>query len=260
MKSVVLLLAKAGDICNWLACAKHISETDGEPPTWIVHQLFEPLLRGVSYVKAVTVRHDIRRVDIALKLAESMKPEKIWNSQSFGKYFKGPRDRPYNRLAWDLNGFGEHFHDLAGWPLVFDRRDAEREAALIARHTRPDKPTLLLCLRCAKNSPFSSHAIVGESIRRRWTKRFHIVDICGVRSPRFYDLVGLMEKSALLVTTDTAPLHLATTAPSMKVIALVNDKVFLGSECRYEPLLRLRYGEVLKRMADVHAAIASLAA
>lgn len=258
MKTAICLAAKLGDVVNFIAVAKHIAETENEPPTWIVHQLVEPVLRGVSYVKTVKIRHDIRRVDLTLRVAEAFKPDRIINPTTFGKRYAGPRDRAHNFLAWSQNGFGGNFFDLEKFPLTFDRRDAERESALAARYVSTEKPTLLICLRCARGAPFAHHRLVGDSITKRWQGRAKIVDLCDIRVPRFYDLLGILEKSALLICADTAPAHLCAAIPGMKVISLVPDSVFLGAEMRYTLVRRVRYGEALAQLPAIHADIASM--
>lgn len=253
-KTAVCLVAKYGDIANWLAIAQHIAEVEQEPPLWIVHRLYVPILLGVSYVVPVPVTYGITRTDLALRLAHT-KAERVINATCHGKKYKGPRDRAYNFCAWSENGFGEHFCDTVGWPLVFDKRDAERETALCRQFIKDERPVMILNLACAKSSPFNHAALFEDKIRRKWAKRFQIINLCEVNCARIYDVLGLFDRAHVMITSDTAALHLATASPKLKVICLTNDNPFLASEPRYTPLFRVNYAQALTSVEKVHEAI-----
>lgn len=256
-KHCILTLGRAGDLANALPIAKHIHDTTGEPPLWIVHRLFLPILLGVSYVTPHPIVLEIDRVDIALQIAKEH-AENVINATTWGKLYKGPRDKPYNFLSWSQTGFGKHFYDLDGWPLTFDRRDPDREQIVIDDHVKDARPVLLLNIGKAKSSPFKHHALFEDSIRRKWTKKFQIVDMRNVACSRIYDLLGLMERAAVMITADTATLHLATAVPSLKTICLTNDHPFLASEPRYKPLLKMTYSDAVSSLGSIHDALISI--
>lgn len=255
--SVVVLTAKTGDVINFIAVAKHLNDTEGSPPLWIVHRIYISVLLSVSYVIIVPVTFAITRTDLALKLAHT-KSDRVINAVCHGKTYTGPRDRSYNFMAWECNGFGEHFHDTVNWPLVLDKRSADREAALCLNYLTDERPVLLLHIGCGKSSPFRQHALFSDGIRRKWAKRFKIVDLCEVNAVRLYDCCALLEKAALLITADSVFLHLATVAPKLRVICLVNDNPFLASEPRYQPLFKTRYADALTSLPQIHEKIVSI--
>lgn len=252
--SAIILLGRNGDLANALPIARHLFTVDGEKPLWFVHRQYLAILKGVAYVEPVPVVLDLHRVDLAMRLAKS-KAVRVINATSHGKFYKGARDASYNFKAWADNGFGEHFHDLERFGLLFDNRCPERESELVTHHITGDKPVMLLSLARAKSSPFPNHALFEERIRRKWGKVFQIVDVQTVAASRIYDLLGLMDKARVLITVDTATLHLATAAPTLKTICLTNDNPFLASRPRYQPAFITTYSQALSSLERVHEAI-----
>lgn len=256
VKHLICLLAKNGDLINFAPIAKHLFDSSGERPLWIVHKLFEPTLRGFSYIESKSVAFDFRRVDLALKVAGSIKHGRLLVGTTFGKFYGGDKSVSHNCTAWKANGFESNFYDTNNFGLVFDRRDATREAALVKRHCQTDKPLLLLNVGCAQSSPFPSREVFSAAIQKRWSKHFKILNLCDVRSPRIYDMLALLERAAILITADTAIQHLAAAVPGLPVVYLHGDKFFLAAEPRYKPAFRCSYSEALKKMEHVNAAIA----
>lgn len=255
MSNVAICLgAKSGDICNFLAVARHLSFVNKERIVWFVHAKFEPVLQGVSYVDPVRITSDLVRPDLSFKKAQSLHPNVI-NGVSWGKGYIGDKSRPYNFMSWVNAGFGDDFHDVDGYPLVFDQRDSERERELLESLNLSGKPIILLHLNRSKSSPFSHAAHVEDRVRRRFGKFCQIIDLSQIRCVRIYDMLALFDLSKVLITVDSAFLHLATASPSLAKICLVNPVPFLGSACRYKPLLRLNYNEVATNLGAISQAI-----
>jgi hypothetical protein len=252
--SAVILLGRNGDLMNALPIAKRLHDLDGQKPLWFVHRTYLAVLLGATYVEPHAIVCDLHRVDIAVRLAKT-KAGRVINATSHGKFYKGSRDQSYNFKAWADNGFGDHFHDPVQYPLVFDARDPEREATLVSQFITGDRPVLLLSLAKAKSSPFPHHALFEERIRRKWGRVFQIVDLQTVHCSRIYDLLGLMDQARILITADTATLHLATAAPTLKTICLTNDNPFLASRPRYQPVYQTSYSQALSNLECVHEAI-----
>ena len=141
-----------------------------------------------------------------------------------------------------MTSFVKEYWRLAGkmplWdsvlPLVFDRRDKEREKALIStvlprklgrQPAKPDK--ILLVATGGTSSPFPYVELLWTLLRLNFTKGWRIVDLSGVQAHRFYDLLALYERAHCLVATDSAPLHLARACPTLPVMALTNDRPLL---------------------------------
>lgn len=249
----IVLLGKFGDCANILPVAKHLYDSRNTPAL-VCHMNYSPLLRGVTYCKADPVHFPLTRTDLAMEYARN-KYADVRLAQIYGRTYQGPKEVSYNELAWQSVGYGEHFKDTKNFPLIFDRRDAEREKFLMEQNIEGGRPLVLLSVGCGRSSPFAAHYAFGEAIRRKHGHYCEIVDLCKVKAARLYDWLGLFDRASLLITADTAALHLAAASPKLKVIALVNDKPFLATSPRCNVVLKATYSEVTGKMADIHAAI-----
>ena len=251
----IVQLGKFGDIANILPVAKKLHD-EGNTPGFVVSMNYLPILRGVHYCRPDPVHFEPNRIDLALQYAQN-KYKTVLNAQPYGKQYKykGEIGVSFNELSWQSVGFGDQFHDRVGFPLVFDNRDKAREDFLIAQHVRGGRPILLLSVGCSRSSPFATHNAFSEAIKRKFGARFEIIDLCNVKCACIYDWLGLFERSTLLITADTAALHLATAVPSLKVIALVNDKPFLATTPRCNVVLKMNYGSVSEKMGDIYEAV-----
>ena len=106
------------------------------------------------------------------------------------------------------------------------------------------------------SSPFASgHELrqIAESNGR------HVVDLSKVRADKFQDVLGLYDRAGLLITIDTATLHLAQ-ASTIPVIALVADSPtpWHQSAQKGNEILRLKYFDFHKKREEIKAAIESV--
>lgn len=252
-KFAIILMARLGDVCNFLPVALDVFKRTGNKPDWYISLHFASIF-GVSYVNPIKIQFAYERTDLAIALAEKSGAT-VMMAQTFGRLWRGRHDICYNRLAWVNTGYGEHFDDTVKFPLIFDRRDPEREARLCERVLTGTKPVLLLSIACGRSSPFAAHHLFSEAIKRKWETHFQIVDLCKTRASRVYDILGLMEKAALLVTGDSFAVHLAAAVQKLPVVFLCNNEPFLASDTRCNVVLRLRYAEWFARIQEVHGAI-----
>ncbi len=249
-------MQKLGDVINALPIARHIFLSTGQKPDWYISLHHASLFSGVTYCTPIKIQFDPNRVDLALTEAKR-EHQTVLMLQTFGRLWRGRRDMSYNKVAWYEAGIGEQFSDLESHPLVFDRRDTERESRLCLKHLRDTKPVMLLSLSCGKSSPFSAHHAFSTSIIRQWGNQFQIVDLCKVRGARIYDCLGLMDRATLLITSDSCFVHLAAASPNLPVVFLSNNNSFMASDPRCRCMLRLKYEEWHSRIKEVHHAIAS---
>ncbi len=249
----ICLLAKHGDLINFAPVAKHLHDS-GKVVRWVVNINFLSTLRGFGFIKPDPVHFKPNRIDLAIQYARN-KYATVLNAQPYGKHYTGEKDCSFNELSWRNIGFGDQFHDTKNFPLVFDNRDKGREDFLITQHVRGGRPILLLSVGCSRSSPFATHNAFSEAIKRKFGARFEIIDLCNVKCACIYDWLGLFERSTLLITADTAALHLATATPSLKVIALVNDKPFLATTPRCNVIYKTNYGSVSEKMKDIYEAV-----
>lgn len=125
----------------------------------------------------------------------------------------------YQASQWRYAGFS--VADMMNWPLVFDRRNPQREEALAKRVFKTGKPKLLAALSSDGTSPFWHRDDILSVLRVEFPGH-EIIDIASVRAFRIFDLLGIYDRAAGLVTSDTATLHLAPASP-IPYVAFIND-------------------------------------
>lgn len=159
----------------------------------------------------------------------------------------------------ECSSFCEEAYRLAGrqhlfgrLPLVFDRRDREREQKLIPQFTKP----MILVHTQGISSAFHQGRELFESLKPLQDE-YEIVDLSLVKAHRFYDLLGLYEKAEYLVAIDSGPLHLAQAVPDLKVIALITDgpTPWHGTPPRKNHVLRIPYSQYGQRKHEIPEAI-----
>lgn len=236
--SAYLLLGRYGDIMSILPFLK--AEADaGEKPLLVLSDEYLPLLEGVSYVEPVGFAGGLGDLRKAFEFAQPKWPG-IKSLQVIGtdKDVEEITYVPSGQKTATTNSFVKEMWKLAGklslWddalPLVFDRRDAAREAALVkatlghkpGKGGRSPKEKPLILVSCdGLSSPFPYAGLLWELIRMRFQKDFQVVAL--PQAERIYDLLVLYERAHCLVAIDSAPLHLAWACPSLPVLALTND-------------------------------------
>jgi hypothetical protein len=240
-KTVAIVeLGRFGDICNILPIAQHIAETYAKPHL-IVSKEFASLLEGCSYVEPYPV--DLKNAQINEALAIANREFKfVVNCQIWGQNFEIVKQcASYNRESWRMAGFAHKFDDK-DWRPVFDRRDAGREEALW-RKLDNGKPMVLVNLTKSVSSPYKgtdTMMFIKES-----RPQFNVVDVADLVLHRIYDLVGLIERAACVISIDTAMLHLSA-ATDTRVVAIINAAVWLGSEVRCKPVSVATYATVTR--------------
>lgn len=239
----VIQMGKIGDIINTLPICKKLHD-EGKNPYLIVAREFASVLEGVSYVMPHVL--DIPWVDIdrAKRVAQSQFTS-VLNLQIYGKGHKQEHNTAsYNMEQWREAGLLEEFHNPEMKP-VFDRRDAKREALVLAKLFRTDKPKIVTNLTRSASSPFHNGPMLLSSIQTAFKNTHEVVEIGNLKLHRIYDLLAVIEKAALFISVDTATLHLAA-AVNVPVIALVNDTPWLGTVVRYNDVETFRYIEATK--------------
>lgn len=218
-------------------------DREGRRAKLVVSEDFYNVLDGVSYVDPIKFKGKVGDIREAAKRARLKYPNaKV--IQTWGSDWKAPRTTEnFQREQWARMGMDRRFEQLS---LVFDKRDAGREAKLVADHilTFEDqtKPTLLLSLS-AVSTPVTCSETIKAMIEGELSHIFNILDISAIPVERLYDLLGLLDVSACLVTVDTATLHLAN-ASSIPVVALVNTDSWTASLRRPNHIYRSPYNDV----------------
>lgn len=242
----VVSLRRAGDIIILLPLLRMLSLKNQRPVRLVVHKDFVDLLDGVSYIDPVAWDGDWEDPITAAKHFNAR------NAQVFGKGLRPDTMRHnFAKLAWAQLGFKWNRYT----PLVFDRRNLDREADLAAKVFQTDKPKILVKLE-GHSSPFGERSFVAERLKMDFGQQAELVWLDSIRAERVYDLLGLMDRAACMVTMDTVTLWLshASKCPS---IQFVNNGSFGASPVRGNCLLRTAYSTVPSRWNEIREIIHS---
>lgn len=190
--------------------------------------------------------NDIDAVDT---LAQSpVKGQRTWRAH--GRTWKVESETPdFGTAMWNRLGFTRA--QMMSEPLVLDRRSPEREEELAKRYLQSRRRTLLynftgIC------SPFG---YVPEMMRllSEYRTRFNLVDIGKIKAHRIYDLLGLYDRAAGLITIDTATCHLA---PASKVPTIWFTVDSTGTSVpRGTVALHCKYSETPKRLGEIRSVL-----
>lgn len=235
----IVQLGRYGDIVNILPIALHIHNTYAKP-YMMVSREFADILEGVSYVEPYPVPLTNAQINEAMKLARDNFKHVI-QTQIWGNGFQSPRKcSAYNLESWHHAGFVREFHNPA-WLPVFDRRDRQRERKVIEKLSVSGKPLLVVNVTNSHSSPFDGADLL-KAIKESFSDRFEVVDLATLKLGRIFDVVGVIEQAAAVVSIDTALLHLAA-GTNTPVVAIVNSQPWQGSMCRCRVVAKFIYTE-----------------
>ena len=205
---VFVQLGRFGDLILLLPAFLELYVRHGHKPRVIVSWEYASVLDGVSYVESTVLPVDwYRGMPEARKFAANLSGAPARVLQCHGHEWGVDIGKWPNYMAsmWDRAGFT--VEEMKGLPMIFDRRNREREAALVASCRGTDPRPMLLINGAGISSPFGGWPYVAEMARQ--LTQFNVVDIGPFKAERIYDLLGLMDAAAGMVTIDSAPLHLA---------------------------------------------------
>ena len=234
----VVLLGRYGDIINALPILKRRHE-EGKNPHLVVSSEFADILDGVSYVKPFPVKLKVEDLNAALTIARD-RFTSVERLQIYGAGHKQERLAPaYNSETWREAGMISSFNDESLRPL-FDRRDKAREAVILKKLFRTGRPKIITNLIGGVTSPMARGPAILGAIKAEFGKTHDVVEVGRLNLHRIYDLLSAFEQAKLIVSVDSATLHLAA-ATDTPVLALVNDAPWLGSQIRYNALAKIPY-------------------
>lgn len=243
-------MGRYGDLILLLPAFQEWARVTGHPTIVVTSNEFGTVFDGVSYVHAVKLPHNWHlEAGLALKYAQKSYPH-IVRIQLHGVGL--PPATPdslasYSLSMWERTGLLEKYHFL---PLEFDRRSPEREAALIKKWKRTDKPLLLTNFHGA-TSPYPDEFRMIAELCKHFGDHFEFVNVNEARGYRIYDLLGLMDVAAGLITIDTSSLHLAAGAKCPYIAFVRQDgqagSIPKGKNCQ----LKVGYQEAMSRLPDI---------
>ena len=235
------MLGRVGDLCNILPFL-HRESLSGEKPRLTVAAEFAPVMDGVSYVE--TIVYPGPHYEIAKAMQEAP-PGTIClqvngpvdQVQKFTYRGKHAMKDSFQKEQWHAAGHMDWW-DL-NLPLVFDRRNPEREKALIERVLPKRKGSkakkLILVAAGSISSPFPCRELLWELLNLKFRNNYQLLDLSEVKAERFYDMLALYERAYCLVAVDSAPLHLGRATPQLPVLALTNDRPLLWAGSAWRP-------------------------
>lgn len=262
-KVALCSLGHAGDLMNVLPIALHIYRTTGQKPLFVTSKMYGDVLDGVSYVEAVKL--DLHDKDIKRAIAEAEKrAETVLVTQVHGDGYQVDRVcDSYTEEAWRMAGMLDKW-DSEWMTLLFDRRDKEREKRLLdAVHFDHPSETVLINLRGGFSSPFPGAEAFQTQLISEDQKHLFYLDLAQIKAERIYDMLAILERGAVLVTSDTYTVHLAA-ACDIPVIAILNDnpqpfgRPWLRTKPRCNVILEVGYSEALQRIGEINGAIESI--
>lgn len=230
---------KFGDCCQTISILGREFERTGEIQTVITHKGLLPLLEGASFIEVELWKGDWQDLKGAL----------LWAKRKFGEVkclsFHGnnwPVHKKTCSFQLDIYERGQALEQFP-LPLVFDKRSPEREAALVAQHTKACQPFILVADH-SESSPFDQIEALVSLLEAQFGVFHQILRLSTVKADKPYDLLGLYDKAVALVSIDTMHLHLSM-ASKVPVIALISDKPELwhGTAWQERFKVHVRYGD-----------------
>lgn len=261
-----VLLGANGDLCAMLPWLKTEAARIGRPVPLLVAKDYAPLLEGVSYVQPTLWPGTFVQLTAALRFLKTDLPElPVRVLQPIARM----EDRTFPSFVHEMWYQAGALMQWGKLPLEFDRRDPEREAALVGRlcqtpklpklpklgrvthHGLQKKPMILVATK-GKSSPFRYAKELMACIRAEFGKTHQVVDLSKVKAHRFYDLLGLYDQAAALVSIDTGHVHLSR-ASTVPTLVLARDYPQLWDGVPYEPRFAFycRYGQWKRRKGEM---------
>lgn len=256
-------LGRAGDILTVLPLL-YADAQRGEKQALMVAKEFANILDGVSYVDPVVFEGRDFEIGQAVLAAEKL--GRPWVCTQV----QGPREAcemfvwgPANMKSGMTPSFQQEAYRACGrlkeWnddlPLVFDRRNKEREQQLLDKVFPPKRgkaKKVILVAAEGVSSPFPYKKLLFGLLELAFPN-FNIIDIGKMRLDYFHDLLALYERAHCLVAIDSGPLHLARAIPTLPVMALTADKPHLWNGSAWQPqhVFYCRYSDFPDRAMDM---------
>lgn len=258
MTTCFIQLGRYGDIVNILPCVYDHAQRHGAPD-FLAHETYADVLDGVSYCNAQLWRGELTDVVGAMRWAAT-RYDRVVPTQVYGNY---PRARKMVSFALDSWRLAERQDDWHNLPLVFDRRDPYREGLLLDQLGVGGGQRIMLTATSGTSSPLPTDIAAFVDRELNELARDHNlrrISLDNLRADRLFDLCGLMEHAALLVSIDTSILHLSYAAKT-PTIALVADRpqMWHGTATRKHWLGSVRYGDIQRdwpRVVEMARAVA----
>lgn len=246
-------LGRFGDIINILPILQE-EERLGFRPTLMVAKDYASIMDGVPYADVLVYEGEFKYLLPAIRQAERYAYERdmeVIITQVYGLGYKW--DRKTDSFATDAWWKAAYYADWNKLPLTF-KRDKDREKRLA--RALPERPILLAT--AGTSSPFPHAERLTTALKRAYPGRVVVLD--NIRAERIYDVLGLYDRAAVLVTIDTMHAHLCM-ASKVPTVCLVVQRptTWHGAPERPNHVLRVKYPEYLLREKELLDTVAQYA-
>lgn len=240
-------LGRYGDLIMLLPAFKFYADKFGAPVPVFVGKDFASVLDGASYVKPIVVSCELEE---AATIARKSYPQVIVTQLNGKKTHPQPDSlKSYAETMWHRTGLlGEYSKMLP----VFDQRRKREEEKLVKAHVKDDRPIVLVNF-AGNTSPFQSPELLSE-LRKRTD--IQLIDLKEVRASRVFDLLGLFDIAAGMITIDTMTLHLAA-ASQMPYVALLADHGKSASVPKGNCRMSVGYSKVRENVGKIMMEVGS---
>lgn len=214
-----VLLGRLGDIINALPILKATADRFQCPVPLVVARSYANLLDGCSYVwPEVWEGHFWKTFNDAIAWAKTKHRDVVVLQTGGDNYTHSRLSTSFCLEAFAKTGLQGKRGTL---PVVFDKRDPERERALVDRSKAQNPNPIFAYNLNGISSPFKDAELFVNELAK-WSGVLNLVNTSLLGADHFYDLLGVFEASIGALTIDTATLHLLP-AVQTDYIALVRD-------------------------------------
>lgn len=250
---VFVQLGRFGDLIILLPAFLELYVRSGLKPRVIVSWEYASVLDGVSYVESTALPVNwYSGMPEARRFAANLAGPAARVLQCHGHEWGVDIGRWPNYMAsmWDRAGFTvDEMKDL---PLIFDRRNREREAALVASCRGNDPRPMLLYNGTGVSSPCPKWPVM-IGFLQQFAQLFNLIDLGAIKAERIYDLLGLMDVAAGMVTIDTSTGHLSVGSKMPTIWLLVDG--WSGSTPRGNVEAGFRYSVMTDHLVEMEQII-----
>lgn len=228
-------LSKFGDVISILPILYHEFQTTGEKPVLVISREYASILEGVSYVEQCVWKGDSTDLAGAILFAKK-RFSNVVVLQTHARNMQIQQRTPgFQFDQWQRAGCVEHFYE---WPLCFDKRDITLETVSLS-----PLPYILFGDH-SQSSPFLHKEELAALLKAEFPNH-QIFRLSEIRVDRFFDLLGLFDRAAALVTVETAHVHLSKASP-VPTFVLAADG-WRGSAWHPKFKLHMRYAAWKRR-------------
>lgn len=257
MRIWCLVGCKTGDCINCLQPIYAEYKRTNEIQHVMVAEKYASLFSGCSYVKVVKwfgEWHDLKSSIIEAKKLY----EEVITLSTFGKDWPIEKKTPSfaldqierSKSITESGISGVVFQNIS---KPFDERSKLREYNLCSK-IGIDSKTILFA-DTSESSKFSGIIELQKILYENFTEN-KIVKLSEIKADFFYDMIGVYDKAACLVSIETSHLHLSASS-DIPVIALVTDRpeIWHGTAYRPQFVIHCRYSDFDMRKGEIINAI-----